>query len=195
MAITPVRIESPSSWVIYVGAVFGGITLIGLFAFAFIAGTSNQQFICKSFQLLAAVFSLGAALSGAFLGGGAAAQGKTTGPFSIAFGVGGGVAVLVIMFVVFSQFKPLCSIADPSAAEVSRRIAGDFQVVIEMKIPLEGAARFAQGSADNFSDAKTCAQHGGQAKGLVLAAEAKRQAIEEDLRRVSVLLADSQKDK
>jgi hypothetical protein len=55
--------------------VFGAIVLIGLFAFAFLAG-SYLPFICNSFKLLTAVFSLGAALSASLLSAGASVQGQ-----------------------------------------------------------------------------------------------------------------------
>jgi hypothetical protein len=100
------------SWVIIVGAGFGAIVLVGLLVFAFLAGTSYKGFICDSFQLLAAVFAFGAALSAAFMGGGAAAQGQlgSTGQrFSLIYGVGGGAALFVITFVLFSSFPPTCA--------------------------------------------------------------------------------------
>lgn len=109
---TIVPVPTNPSWVIIAGPGFGAIALIGLFVFAFLAGTSYKGFICDSFQLLAAVFAFGAASSAAFMGGGAAAQGQlgSTGQqFSFLYGVGGGVAFFVITFVLFSSFPPTCA--------------------------------------------------------------------------------------
>ena len=107
-APTPEKISRSPIWIPIVGAVFGGVTLIGLFAYLFIAGY-NPGFVCNSFTALAAVFALGCGLSAAFIGGSAAAQGtfgKIAEGHSFAFGAGGGVAFLLIAFFVFQQFPP-----------------------------------------------------------------------------------------
>ena len=115
------RVEPPepgpvgpaATWVMVVGAIFGAITLAGLFAMAFLAG-ARPTFICNSFALLAAVFALGAALSAAFIGGAAGARGQLGAAAqqnSLAFSVGGGIAVLIIAFYVFQSFKPDCNVA------------------------------------------------------------------------------------
>src|SRR5690348_8928028 len=80
-------------WIIIVGALFGMITLVGLFAFAYLSAT-NPLFCSRfSFQLLAGGFSLGAALAGGFIGGGAGAQRRPGGSgFNLAFGLTGGAA-------------------------------------------------------------------------------------------------------
>jgi hypothetical protein len=103
----PVGPSAP--WVMIVGAVFGGMTLVAIFGYAAIAGLGHSAFICDSFQLLAAGFALGCALSAAFLGGGAAAQGKLGDQAqgnSITYSVAGGIAVLIITFFAFSSFQP-----------------------------------------------------------------------------------------
>jgi hypothetical protein len=108
-APTPVEIRTSPDWIMVVGAGFGGITLIGLFVFAFLAGTAYKGFICDSFRLLAAVFAFGAGLSAAFMGGRAAAQGQLGAAgerFSFAYALGGGVAFFVITFLLFSHFPP-----------------------------------------------------------------------------------------
>jgi len=94
-----------------VGAIFGGVTLIGFFIFAFIAGTGYANFICSTFQLLAAVFAFGAALAVTFMGGGAAARGQfgnQAQSYALVFGLGGGAAFFVITFIMFSIFRPEC---------------------------------------------------------------------------------------
>jgi hypothetical protein len=90
-------------WTIFVGAFFGLITLVGLFAFAYLA--AKDPYLCSSFsfQLLAAGFALGAALAGGFIGGGAGAQGTSGGTaFSLVFGLTGGAAFLIIIGRVFT---------------------------------------------------------------------------------------------
>jgi uncharacterized integral membrane protein len=105
---TPVPIaRNAANWTILVGAFFGLITLLALFAFAYLASTNSQLCSSFQFQLLAGGFALGAALAGGFIGGGAGAQGKSgsTG-FSLVFGLTGGAALLVVTLVVFSIFAP-----------------------------------------------------------------------------------------
>jgi hypothetical protein len=90
-----------------VGAFFGLITLVSLFAFAYLAATNSKLCTSFAFQLLAAAFALGAALAGGFIGGGAGAQGKSGGTgFNLVFGVTGGAALLIVTLVVFSYFAP-----------------------------------------------------------------------------------------
>jgi hypothetical protein len=108
--LMPMQTNPP--WVIIIGAVFGVIVLVGFFIFAFLAGTGNQGFICNSFELLAALFSFGAGLSGAFMGGGAAARGQLGDKgqrFSLVYGLGGGVAFFAITFLLFHLFPPTCT--------------------------------------------------------------------------------------
>jgi hypothetical protein len=163
MSNSPTPIAVPSSaWPVVVGAIFGGITLVGLFFFIYVAGVSEKQFVCRSFPILAAAFSLGAALSAVFLGGAAAAQGKAAGPISFSFGVGGGVAVLVICFLIFSYFRPACS--DNVGAQLRSLISGALTSATGMETTLHNAANFSQAAADNFSDSKTCAERGGKQK-------------------------------
>lgn len=97
-----------TTWVMILGAIFGAITLIGLFVFAYLASQSFD-FICNSVLLLAAVFALGAALSAGFIGGAASATGQLGNAArnnSFAFSVGGGVAVLIIVFFAVQYFRP-----------------------------------------------------------------------------------------
>jgi hypothetical protein len=108
--VDPLPIGPAATWVMVLGAIFGGATLLGLFVFAFLAST-NPSFICNSFTLLAAVFALGVALSAAFIGGAAVARGQlgaTAQQNTLAFSAGGGIAALFIAFYVFQVFKPEC---------------------------------------------------------------------------------------
>jgi hypothetical protein len=112
----PVPVGPYPVWAMIIGAIFGGVTLLFLFGFAFLAGTGYSKFICDSFQLLAAAFALGTAFSAAFLGGGAAAQGSFGNAAqnkSLVFSVAGGIAVVVISFFVFSSLQPKnCTVAE-----------------------------------------------------------------------------------
>jgi hypothetical protein len=104
----PTPIGPVATWVMILGAVFGAITLIGLFVFAYLAAQS-PDFICNSVLLLAAVFALGAALSAGFIGGAASATGQLGNRAknnSFVFSVGGGVAVLIIVFFAVQYFRP-----------------------------------------------------------------------------------------
>src|SRR5437762_62113 len=87
--------SQPPTWAAVVGAIFGGIMLLALLAFTFLAGTKYHDFICNSYTILAFAFSLGSALAVAFLGGYAAAQGQigtTAQNNSLTFSAGGGIA-------------------------------------------------------------------------------------------------------
>lgn len=57
------------------GAIFGAITLIAFFAFAFVGGF-YPTFVCNAMLPMGGAFALGCALSAAFLGGRAAADGS-----------------------------------------------------------------------------------------------------------------------
>jgi formylglycine-generating enzyme required for sulfatase activity len=97
-----------SPWVMIVGLVFGAIMLISFLALAWIAG-QNPTFVCRAYPLLAAVFAFGAALSGAFIGGSAAARGQfgsraTT--RSLQYSAGGGAAFFIIAFAIFNLYRP-----------------------------------------------------------------------------------------
>ena len=103
-----VPIGPTPQWAMIVGSIFGAITLLGLFLFAYLAA-NNQSFICNSFALLAAIFALGSALSASFIGGAAAASGQlgTAAQNNVLrYSLGGGVSVLVIVFLVFQVLKP-----------------------------------------------------------------------------------------
>jgi hypothetical protein len=103
----PVPIGPTPVWVMALGAVFGGITLIGLLVFAYIAG-KDASFVCNAFTVLAAVFAFGAALAAGFIGGGAAVTGNlgaTAKNYAMLFSAGGGIAVFFIAFGLFHFFK------------------------------------------------------------------------------------------
>lgn len=104
----PARIGPNPLWVNITGAIFGGITLIGFFVFAYWTNT-NPTFVCSAFLPIAVIFSLGAALSASFIGGAAAINGTfgTAGQNNVlAFSAGGGIAVLFIaLYVMNAYFK------------------------------------------------------------------------------------------
>lgn len=102
------KIPRGPDWVMKAGAAFGGVVLLFFIGFAILT-IGYPSLICTSYVVLAAIFSMGTALAGAFIGGSAAAQGhfgeKAVG-YSFAYSVGGGVALLPIMFFVFMFFQP-----------------------------------------------------------------------------------------
>lgn len=114
MAKKPVAagaVGNTSTWVMITGAFFGGLTLLGFMAFAYLAA-DNRNFLCNSYDLLAPVFALGTGLASAFLGGAAVVKGKfniagLTSP--IAVGLGGGIAATLVSFFVFNHNSPNCS--------------------------------------------------------------------------------------
>lgn len=183
-AVTPTPIQPASGWSLIAGAIFGGVTLLGFFLFAFLAGTSGTGFVCNSFELLAAVFSLGAALSAGFIGGGARAQGSPTSAF--AFGVGGGVAVLLISFVAFSYFKP--KNCETFAMPIGGSLEVANQQLAALDTALASAYQFASGARDNSSDAPTCSSHGATAMGFVQSSQQAAAAIRQQLAQIAARL-------
>jgi hypothetical protein len=93
-------------WAAFSGAIFGGMTLAGLFVFAFIAGR-EPDFICNSFTLLAAIFAFGSALAAVFVGGAAGVSGNipVLRDNVVAFSAVGGIAVFFIAFLIFQSFE------------------------------------------------------------------------------------------
>ncbi len=137
-------IPPPAPWAMILGAVFGGLTLAGLFVFAFLAA-KDASFVCNSFTLLAPIFALGAALSAGFLGGAAAAGGQfgdAAQTHTMKFSVGGGVAVLFIAFVAFQYFKPTTTECLPQRF---------IQSSLTYKIPPAGAAAASSDLAFKFA--------------------------------------------
>jgi hypothetical protein len=94
------------AWVAIVGAAIGVLTL-AFFMVLIVLGLFGRIVPCDSAYLVYITISLGSALSASFLGGNAVARGAFTVPLlgnkPIAFGVGGGVAVLIIMLIVTQQ--------------------------------------------------------------------------------------------
>jgi len=104
----PIRTDPP--WVVVVGAVFGGISLLALFALVILSGL-YPDFYCRSSDAFAAAFSFGVGLSASFLGGSAAARGNfgsAAAHHSISFAVGGGIAVVIITYVLVQSYDSSC---------------------------------------------------------------------------------------
>lgn len=104
----PARIGPNPLWVNITGALFGGVTLLGFFVFAYWTD-KNPNFVCSAFLPIAVIFSLGAALSAGFIGGAAAINGSfgSAGQNNVlAFSAGGGIAVLFIaLYFMNTYFK------------------------------------------------------------------------------------------
>ncbi|MBE7499336.1 MAG: hypothetical protein HS113_03310 [Verrucomicrobiales bacterium] len=89
-------------WVLIMGAVFGGLTLLFFMALVVVTMTgANGDLGRGTRQLIAVVMAFATALSFSFIGGSAAANGHLSLPFvkshPVAFGVSGGIGVFVIV--------------------------------------------------------------------------------------------------
>lgn len=160
-----VPIGHTSSWSVVVGALFGAITLGALFYAVIQAGT-DPRFLCSSFELAAGAFALGAALSSAFIGGGAFAQaGHTVGKYSGYLAAGGGIAVLFGTFFLFSYFKPAnCNVDLNSAltariSEAHQSVVLTDELLVLIKQNTTNAQQYARAAESNSSDAATCSSH------------------------------------
>ena len=102
------RVSQNPEWLMRAGMVIGSCVLLIFVGLAILAAF-YPQVVCNSFPLLAAIFAFGAALSGAFIGGSAAAQG-TLGDrakaHSLTYSAGGGVAFFLIAFAIFKLYEP-----------------------------------------------------------------------------------------
>jgi len=105
------RVDDRPRWVLILGAVFSGITLL-FFMLLVLAAVFGYDVPANARFLVVVVLALGAAMSAGFLGGAAAIHGKIQ--FSpiqdnpIAFSTAGGVAVLIIvlLFGYYLYVKP-----------------------------------------------------------------------------------------
>jgi hypothetical protein len=170
-----IEISRTSNWALVVGAIFGALTLAGLFYFV-LQAASQPTFICASFQLVAGAFALGAALSSAFIGGGAVWQAnQQVGKYSLYVAAGGGVAVLFGAFFLFSSFQPKsCDLPQNALAAAQARLTEAYEKARALEVSLSAiklntadAQRYAKGSEDNSSDAATCSDHARTILGLL----------------------------
>jgi len=111
--------ELNKPWIIVLGSIFGGVTLLFFMGLALLS-VAGHQVPCESRFLVVAVIAFGASLSVAFLGGAAAAKGVLPLPFAsqhpISFSVSGGIAVLVMLLLLSNNlFVQDCS-DDPIVA-------------------------------------------------------------------------------
>ena len=110
------RITS-SKWMKIVGASFGFLTMCVFLGLGVMSAFGWAQFSCSAFSFLAAAFAIGAAMTAAFLGGGAAIDGNLgevnqVRPLRVV--VGGGAAMLVVMLLAFLVLRPAdCSTPEP----------------------------------------------------------------------------------
>ena len=113
------RITS-SKWMKIVGASFGFLTMCVFLGLGVMSAFGWAQFSCSAFSFLAAAFAIGAAMTAAFLGGGAAIDGNLgevnqVRPLRVV--VGGGAAMLVVMLLAFLVLRPAdCSTPEPRTA-------------------------------------------------------------------------------
>ena len=102
--------KTPSGWVIIVGAVLGGLTLLFFMALVLLS-VFDKQVPCESRFLIVLVLAFGAALASSFLGGSAAVRGKIPIPLAknhpLEFSAAGGIAVLLLLiFIGKNAFIP-----------------------------------------------------------------------------------------
>ena len=106
-----------------VGSLAGLMTLGGLFVFAYLAST-DPDFACNSFTLLAPIFAFGAGLAAAFMGGAAAISGQlgdSARRNALSYSAGGGIAAFFIAFILFQQFQPPnCTAPREATLELTR---------------------------------------------------------------------------
>ncbi|MER8674516.1 MULTISPECIES: hypothetical protein [unclassified Mesorhizobium] len=94
-------------WRLVVGAVFGGLVLLGFFYIAVRAADGGPQIVCNAFYPLTAFFALGTAMAGAFIGGEIGAKGTLPiGQFGYAAvgGIAGLITVFLISFFTYDSF-------------------------------------------------------------------------------------------
>lgn len=106
--------EGPT-WRLAVGAFFGGIVLIGFFVFAYLSAYDGAQVVCNALFPLTVAFSLGTALSGAFIGGEIGVQSNRN---EYTFGAVGGIAALIVVFLLTTQASSRFCPAPDSPEEV-----------------------------------------------------------------------------
>ncbi len=98
-----------AQWMKIVGAGFALLTLLVFLGLGVASSVGLAAFNCSAFSFLAAAFAIGSAMSAIFLGGGAAVGGNL-GEFwqarPLRISLGGGAAMLVIMFGIFMMLKP-----------------------------------------------------------------------------------------
>ncbi len=103
--VSPINLPGSKtpSWVYIAGVIFGAVTLLFLFSLLVVGPVLRIDFTCQV-PVLAPAVALGVALSAAFLGGAAAAEGKLGDKiqgYSLAFSAGGGVSVFLIVLIAF----------------------------------------------------------------------------------------------
>lgn len=147
------KIERRPVWALAVGATFAGLSMTYLMGFTLISGF-NPRFYCDAFGPFAYTFAFSFGLSAAFMSGEAVARGtlgSRLSGFSIAFGLGGGVAASLIAFIVAQQFPPencgnrleISNFAWLEERFVSPAEAGQGFVVTDVSRKMNPAYRFA----------------------------------------------------
>jgi hypothetical protein len=96
-------------WFPVAGVMFGGLTLLFFMGLA-VAGLFGKDIPCSTRFPVLVVIAFGSALAASFLGGSAVAKGRLPFPFTEAhplqFGVGGGIAMFVIVLVLSHWIYP-----------------------------------------------------------------------------------------
>ena len=109
-----------STWRLVASMIFGAVVFFSFVGFA-IYGNFHPELLCRSYVFIAAVFAFGSALSGAFIGGTAAAHGtfgNTATQQTLTYTLGGGTAFLLITFAAFKIYEPDKETCRPNPAKV-----------------------------------------------------------------------------
>src|ERR1700685_1246152 len=119
MPLKPIPIKSGATWSRIMSAIFGALTLVGLFVIVLLSGP-QREYVCNSLLPLAAVFALGSGFVAGFMGGAAALEGNFS-PVkkggTVVVSAGGGVAVLFIALYLLHQFQPNYCTIDVSSLQ------------------------------------------------------------------------------
>lgn len=119
-----------TKWVMVLGAVFGGFTLLFFMALILIS-MLHRPLPPEDRYLVVIVLSLGSALAASFLGGGAAAKGNLSIPLlknnPISIGAFGGIAVLIIMMLLGTILYTPISFARENNYEIGLKHRDSFE--------------------------------------------------------------------
>lgn len=143
---------APAPWAIVAGFVTAAVTLLFFMGLVF-AAIFGHQVPCGSRFIVVIIFALSAAMAASFLGGSAAARGHIplggARAHPVAFGVGGGIAVLLIVTVLGSYLYANSECIDaPPLSAITLDLTG--RIVDRDGNPISNAKVRASGYADTW---------------------------------------------
>lgn len=136
----PVSTPTVPGWVIILGAIFGGLTLV-FFMVLVLGGIPISR---GNHFLICIIFALGCGLSASFLGGAAAASGNIPLPYvkthPIQFSVGGGIAVIVIVLLLCYYLMP--PVTPPAVLQIEGQpevnVSGKGNALLHVRYSIDG---------------------------------------------------------